>query len=76
VTEHGTRSTFRLASVPRSPNLLHMEKPDQLRELFRMQKSLNERIGVKTDGMSEEEKTKWISLIKSTSRRALERGVR
>ena len=37
-----------------------MEKSDQLRELFRMQKSLNERIGVKTDGMSEEEKTKWI----------------
>jgi dimeric dUTPase (all-alpha-NTP-PPase superfamily) len=37
-----------------------MEKPDQLRELFRMQKSLNERIGVKTDGMTEEEKTKWI----------------
>jgi dimeric dUTPase (all-alpha-NTP-PPase superfamily) len=37
-----------------------MEKPDQFRELFRMQKSLNERIGVKTDGMSEEEKTKWI----------------
>src|SRR5258708_15809687 len=37
-----------------------MENPDQLRELFRMQKSLNERIGVKTDGMSEEEKTKWI----------------
>ncbi len=25
-----------------------------------MQKSLNERIGVKTDGMSEEEKTKWL----------------
>ena len=37
-----------------------MENPDQLRELFRMQKSLNERIGVKTDGMSEEAKTKWI----------------
>ena len=37
-----------------------MENPDQLRELFRMQKSLNERIGVKTDGMSEEEKTKWL----------------
>jgi hypothetical protein len=31
-----------------------MENPDQLRELFRMQKSLNERIGVKTDGMNEE----------------------
>ncbi|HXI71348.1 MAG TPA: dUTPase [Verrucomicrobiae bacterium] len=37
-----------------------MENPDQLRELFRMQKSLNERIGVQTDGMSEEEKTKWL----------------
>ena len=37
-----------------------MEKPDQFRELFRMQKALNERIGVKTDGMSESEKTKWI----------------
>lgn len=37
-----------------------MEKPDQLRELFRMQQSLNQRIGVNTDGMTEEEKTKWI----------------
>src|SRR5688572_23954406 len=37
-----------------------MENPDQLRELFRMQKSLNERIGVRTDGMSEEDKTKWV----------------
>ncbi len=37
-----------------------MDKPDQLRELFRMQRSLNERIGVHTDGMSEEEKTKWL----------------
>src|SRR5882672_3800550 len=37
-----------------------MENPDQLRELFRMQKALNERIGVKTDGMSEDEKTKWL----------------
>src|SRR5688572_20260633 len=36
-----------------------MDQPDQLRELFRMQKSLNERIGVKTESMSEEEKTKW-----------------
>jgi len=26
-----------------------MEKSDQFRELFRMQKALNERIGVKTD---------------------------
>ena len=35
------------------------DTPDQLRELWRMQKSLNERIGVRTDGMNEEEKTKW-----------------
>jgi len=37
-----------------------MEKQDQLRELFRMQKALNERIGVHTDAMTDEEKTKWI----------------
>lgn len=37
-----------------------METPDQLRELFRMQQALNERIGVKTSGMDEEEKTKWV----------------
>jgi dimeric dUTPase (all-alpha-NTP-PPase superfamily) len=37
-----------------------MENADQLRELFRMQKSLNERIGVQTDGMTEADKTKWL----------------
>src|SRR6266853_2479297 len=37
-----------------------MQKPDQLRELFRMQKALNQRIGVHTDAMMDEEKTKWV----------------
>ena len=37
-----------------------MENPDQLRELFRMQQALNERIGVRMQGMNEEEKTKWL----------------
>ena len=37
-----------------------MDKPDQLRELWRMQKALNERIGVKTDGMNDADKTQWI----------------
>tara|TARA_Y100001934_G_C12356449_1_gene778449 strand:- start:1700 stop:2200 length:501 start_codon:yes stop_codon:yes gene_type:complete len=37
-----------------------MDKPDQLRELFRMQQSLNERIGVHTYDMSDEDKTKWV----------------
>ena len=37
-----------------------MENPDQLRELFRMQQALNERIGVRTDGMSEADKTQWL----------------
>src|SRR5712691_6848146 len=37
-----------------------MQTPDQLRELFRMQKTLNERIGVHTDTMSEADKTKWV----------------
>ena len=40
--------------------LRRMEQPDQLRELFRMQQALNERIGVRTEGMSDEEKTKWL----------------
>ena len=33
---------------------------DQLRELFRMQKALNERIGVQTESMSDEQKTEWV----------------
>jgi dimeric dUTPase (all-alpha-NTP-PPase superfamily) len=37
-----------------------MEQPDQLRELFRMQKALNERIGVRTEGLSQAEKTQWL----------------
>ena len=37
-----------------------MPDADQFRELFRMQKALNQRIGVHTDGLSEEEKTKWV----------------
>ena len=37
-----------------------MEKPDQLRELFRMQKALNERIGDLKHTMTDEEKTKWV----------------
>ena len=37
-----------------------MEQPDQLRELFRMQRALNARIGVRTDGISAEDKTKWL----------------
>jgi dimeric dUTPase (all-alpha-NTP-PPase superfamily) len=37
-----------------------MDTPDQLREMFRMQKALNERIGVHTDNMTEAQKTEWI----------------
>ena len=37
-----------------------MEQPDQFHELFRMQKALNERIGVQMEGMSVEDKTKWL----------------
>jgi dimeric dUTPase (all-alpha-NTP-PPase superfamily) len=37
-----------------------MEKSDHLRELWRMQKALNDRIGVRMENMSDEEKTKWI----------------
>jgi dimeric dUTPase (all-alpha-NTP-PPase superfamily) len=54
------RPTFPLSPAQRLLYVLHMDKPDQLRELFRMQQALNERIGVRTDGMSAEEKTKWL----------------
>ena len=37
-----------------------MENFDQFRELFRMQKALNERIGINTDSMNEAAKTRWI----------------
>jgi dimeric dUTPase (all-alpha-NTP-PPase superfamily) len=40
--------------------LASMEQPDQLRDLFRMQKALNERIGVQTEGMDEATKTHWV----------------
>jgi len=33
---------------------------DKFEELFRMQQALNERIGVHTTSMSEEEQTKWL----------------
>src|SRR3989338_2450227 len=34
--------------------------PDKLQEIFRMQEELNQRIGVHTSELNEEEKTKWI----------------
>jgi dimeric dUTPase (all-alpha-NTP-PPase superfamily) len=37
-----------------------MDTPDQLREMFRMQKALNERIGVHTENMTEAQKTEWV----------------
>jgi len=33
---------------------------DKLEEIFDMQDALNKRIGVNTDGMSDEEKAKWV----------------
>lgn len=40
---------FRLASLVDRRNSPRMEKPDQLRELFRMQRALDERIGFHHD---------------------------
>src|SRR5437867_4466318 len=49
-----------LATARARRNSLRMNKPDQLRELWRLQDALNKRIGVNTPGMTDEEKTKWI----------------
>ncbi|MCX8089580.1 MAG: dUTPase [Verrucomicrobiae bacterium] len=37
-----------------------MDKPDQLRELWRLQKALNDRIGVRVESMTEAERIQWI----------------
>ena len=48
---------FDLPRVWAWPNLQPMDK---LEEIFSLQDQLNKRIGVNTDGMSEEEQTKWV----------------
>ena len=37
-----------------------MKTPDRLEQLFNLQKQLNQRIGVDTDRMSEEERQAWV----------------
>jgi dUTPase len=37
-----------------------MEKQDQMRARFQTQKTLDEHIDIEIEGMSEEEKTRWI----------------
>jgi dimeric dUTPase (all-alpha-NTP-PPase superfamily) len=54
------RRGFPLAQTANSANGLSMEQPDQLREMFRMQQALNERIGVVTADMAEAEKPRWV----------------
>ena len=51
-----------------------METPDQFRELFRMQQALNDRIGVRTGGMSEAEKTLWLLNYTRAMQQELVRG--
>ena len=49
-----------MITVHPSADIRGMDQPDQLRELFRMQKALNERIGVKTNKFNDEQKTEWV----------------
>lgn len=37
-----------------------MNEPDKLNELFRLQKQLNQRIGVDTDDMTDAERQRWL----------------
>jgi len=37
-----------------------MRNPDKLDEIFRLQKELNRRIGVDTDGMTETQRQEWV----------------
>jgi dimeric dUTPase (all-alpha-NTP-PPase superfamily) len=52
-------NNFALNLLPPTTHSCLMDQPDQLRELFRMQQSLNERIGVHTDAMTDEQKIEW-----------------
>ena len=49
-----------LITLHPSADIRGMDQPDQLRELFRMQKALNERIGVSTNEFNDEQKTEWV----------------
>jgi dimeric dUTPase (all-alpha-NTP-PPase superfamily) len=47
--------------APRAPGILaRMAETDQLRELFRLQRALNERIGVRTEDLTREQKIHWV----------------
>lgn len=48
---------IRLLAMNCKPTYLPMDK---LEEIFAMQDTLNKRIGVNTDGMSDEDKAKWV----------------
>jgi dimeric dUTPase (all-alpha-NTP-PPase superfamily) len=37
-----------------------MDKPDKLNDIFRLQEALNQRIGVNTSGMTDQERQKWV----------------
>src|ERR1700722_17932972 len=54
-------SCFPVQKIPVRNNRAMSDSPkDKFEELFRMQQSLNERIGVHTTNMSEEDQTKWL----------------
>jgi len=52
-----TRACF--LGCPGPPRSFDGRMADKLEEIFRMQEALNQRIGVETKGMTEEEKIKW-----------------
>jgi dimeric dUTPase (all-alpha-NTP-PPase superfamily) len=54
------QSTLSIRSRSCYANGMPAPSTDQLRELFRMQQALNQRIGVQTEGMTEREKTQWV----------------
>jgi len=43
-----------------APRRFYLFVMDKLEEIFDLQDALNKRIGVNTDGMSDEEKAKWV----------------
>lgn len=52
--------SFLLAPFPGLLTFSGVIQPDRFHELFRMQEVLNQRIGVPTGSLTDEEKTRWI----------------
>lgn len=56
----GQAAVIQPCTLPGTCYFVPMENPDRLEAVFRMQRALNDRIGVRTEAMDETEKVRWL----------------